>query len=209
MKHAHFDQLGESVVYGSSLDNPRTFQANGKVFLLTSVNFTPRIYYLAKKKNKKKKKRPLGLCINQNTVPIMGYRKSSLIAFRCTDARSRGQPRHRANLVMLRDKKSVRILCVIQVAVFFFFFFFFGKVVNRIHQHHSASRKCQEIFSHWNVKYRKNLSNEVGSDFKKRHSELLFSWVLHSAYHLIKWSLGYEHVSEIHSNKNNNCRQSD
>ena len=29
--------------------------------------------------------------------------KSSLIALQCSDARSRGQPRHRANLVTLRD----------------------------------------------------------------------------------------------------------
>ena len=47
--------------------------------------------------------------------------KTSLIALRCSDARSRGQPRHRANLVILRDKNSVLILCIIQVAVFFLF----------------------------------------------------------------------------------------
>ena len=45
--------------------------------------------------------------------------KSSLIALRCSDAQSRGQPRHRANLVILRDKNSVLILCIIVVAVFF------------------------------------------------------------------------------------------
>ena len=49
--------------------------------------------------------------------------KSSLIALRCSDARSRGQPLHHANLMILRDKSSVLILCMIQVAVFFFFFF--------------------------------------------------------------------------------------
>ena len=46
--------------------------------------------------------------------------KSSLIPLRCSDARSRGKPRHRANLVILRDKSSVLILCIIVVAVFFF-----------------------------------------------------------------------------------------
>ena len=45
--------------------------------------------------------------------------KSSLIALRCSDARSRGKPRHRANLVILRDKNSVLILCIIVVAGFF------------------------------------------------------------------------------------------
>ena len=45
--------------------------------------------------------------------------KSSLIALRCSDAQSRGKPRHRANLVILRDKNSVLILCIIVVAVFF------------------------------------------------------------------------------------------
>ena len=46
--------------------------------------------------------------------------KSSLIALRCGDARSRDKPRHRANLVILCDKNSVLILCIIVVAVFFF-----------------------------------------------------------------------------------------
>ena len=44
---------------------------------------------------------------------------SSMIALRCSDARSRDQPRHRANLVILRNENSVLILCIIQVAVFF------------------------------------------------------------------------------------------
>ena len=71
------------------------------------------------------KKRPLKLCINQNTVPITGYRKIKLdCASVCSDARSRGQPHHRANLLItliLRDQNSVLILCIILVAVFFFF----------------------------------------------------------------------------------------
>ena len=50
--------------------------------------------------------------------------KSSLIAppsrCKCNDAGSRSKPRHRANLVILRDKNSVLILCIIVVAVFFF-----------------------------------------------------------------------------------------
>ena len=53
----------------------------------------------------------------------MGYRKIKLdCASVCSDARSRGQPRHRANLMImliLRDKNSVLILCIIVVAVFF------------------------------------------------------------------------------------------
>ena len=32
--------------------------------------------------------------------------------------------RHRANLMILREKKSVLILCIIQVAVFLFIYFF-------------------------------------------------------------------------------------
>ena len=54
----------------------------------------------------------------------MGYRKIKLdCALVCSDARSRGQPRQRANLLImliLRDKNSVLILCIIVVAVFFF-----------------------------------------------------------------------------------------
>ena len=46
--------------------------------------------------------------------------KSSLIALRCNDARSCGKPRHCANLVIVRDKNSVLILCIIVVPVFFF-----------------------------------------------------------------------------------------
>ena len=45
--------------------------------------------------------------------------KSSLIALQCSDARSHGQSRHRANLVILRDQNSVLILRITQVAVFF------------------------------------------------------------------------------------------
>ena len=40
----------------------------------------------------------------------------------CSDARSRGQPRQRANLLIMlimRDKNSVLILCIIIVADFF------------------------------------------------------------------------------------------
>ena len=52
----------------------------------------------------------------------MGYRKKKLdCASMCSDARSRGQPRQRANLLImliLRDKNSVLILCIIIVAVF-------------------------------------------------------------------------------------------
>ena len=44
---------------------------------------------------------------------------SSLIALRCSDAWSRDKPRHRANLVILRDKNSVLMLCIIVVAVSF------------------------------------------------------------------------------------------
>ena len=40
--------------------------------------------------------------------------KSSLMAFQCCDARSRGQPHHRANLVIMRDKNSVLLLCIIK-----------------------------------------------------------------------------------------------
>ena len=39
--------------------------------------------------------------------------KSSLITLRSSDARSRGKQSHRANLVILRDKNSVWILCII------------------------------------------------------------------------------------------------
>ena len=56
----------------------------------------------------------------------MGYRKIKLdCASVCSDARSRGKPRHRANLLImlimliLRDKNSVLILCIILVAVSF------------------------------------------------------------------------------------------
>ena len=53
----------------------------------------------------------------------MGYQKIKLDCVSvCSDARSRGKLRHRANLVILRDKNSVLILCIIPVAVFFFFF---------------------------------------------------------------------------------------
>ena len=45
--------------------------------------------------------------------------KSSLIALQCSDARSHGQSRHRANLVILRDQSSVLILRITQVAVFY------------------------------------------------------------------------------------------
>ena len=59
---------------------------------------------------KKKKKRPLWLCIKWEHCFYHGIsKKSSLIALRCSDARSRGQPRHCANLVILRDKNSVLI----------------------------------------------------------------------------------------------------
>ena len=54
----------------------------------------------------------------------MGYRKIKRdCASLCSDARSRGQPRQRANLLImliLRDKNSVLILCIIVVARFFF-----------------------------------------------------------------------------------------
>ena len=67
-----------------------------------------------------KKKPPLRLCIKWEHCFYHGIsKKSSLIALRCSDARSRGQPRHRANLTILRDKNSVLILCTIQVAGFF------------------------------------------------------------------------------------------
>ena len=46
--------------------------------------------------------------------------KSSLIALQCSDARSHGQSRHRANLVILRDRNSVLFLHITQVAVFLF-----------------------------------------------------------------------------------------
>ena len=53
----------------------------------------------------------------------MGYRKIKLdCASVCSDARSRGQSCHCANLLImliLRDKNSVLILCIIVVAVFF------------------------------------------------------------------------------------------
>ena len=53
----------------------------------------------------------------------MGYRNIKLdCASVCSDARSRGQPCHCANLpimLILRDKNSVLILCIIVVAVFF------------------------------------------------------------------------------------------
>ena len=46
-------------------------------------------------------------------------KKSTVIALQgCSDVRSHGQLRHRTNLVILRDKNSVLILCIIQVAVF-------------------------------------------------------------------------------------------
>ena len=44
--------------------------------------------------------------------------KSSLIALQCSDARSRGKPRHPANLLISHDKNSVLIICIIVVAVF-------------------------------------------------------------------------------------------
>ena len=53
----------------------------------------------------------------------MGYRKIKLdCASVCSDARSRGQSCHCANLLImliLRDKNSVLILCIIGVAVLF------------------------------------------------------------------------------------------
>ena len=53
----------------------------------------------------------------------MGYRKIKLdCASVCSDARSRGQSCHCANLLImliLHDKNSVLILCIIVVAVFF------------------------------------------------------------------------------------------
>ena len=45
-------------------------------------------------------------------------KKSSLVVLRCSDAQSRGCCR--ANVVILHDKNSVLILCIILVAVFFF-----------------------------------------------------------------------------------------
>ena len=63
-----------------------------------------------------KKNGHLDYAYNQNTVSIMGYRKIKLdCASVCSDARSRGQPRHRAKLLImliLRDQNSVLILCI-------------------------------------------------------------------------------------------------
>ena len=64
-----------------------------------------------------KKKRPLRLCIKSEHGSHQGISKNQ--ASVCSDARSRGQPRHRASLrimlimLILRDKNSVLILCII------------------------------------------------------------------------------------------------
>ena len=72
----------------------------------------------------------------------MGYRKIKLdsndCALVCSDTRSRGQSCHCANLLLmliLRDKNSVLILCIIVVAVFFVQ----GSTCMRRHLFHSLS----------------------------------------------------------------------
>ena len=60
-----------------------------------------------------KKKRPLRLCIKSEHCSYHGISKIKLdCASVCSDARSRGQPRHRANLLIMlivRDQNSVLV----------------------------------------------------------------------------------------------------
>ena len=83
----------------------------------------------------------------------MGYRKIKLdCASVCSDARSRGQSCHCANLLImliLRDKNSVLILCIIVVAVFFLSRVVFGN--SRLGPFHTKFRPrfptCEPEFS--------------------------------------------------------------
>ena len=92
--------------------------------------------------------------------------KSSLIALRCSDARSRGWPHHRTNLVILRDKNSVLIICIIQVAVFFFF----GQGSSHWVSKHLDDGKSPawSVTCHWTV------SSFIGACHKSSNGETVF-----------------------------------
>ena len=136
--------------------------SSSRVLLLSNSLYW---YYPGQKKKKKKKKKKTATTIMHKIRTLFlswDIEKSSLIGLWCSDARSRGKPRHRASLVILRDKNSVVILCTIVVAVFFFFFL--ARVVHvvcmqhatRYSQHSTSARakfsswiSCSRIISDW------------------------------------------------------------